>query len=178
MEIDKRRKAIQSWLESSNSPIKGNQLAEKFDVSRQVIVQDIALLRAAGTQVVATPSGYLIQNIPSHGILKTICCLHNENLEEIKMELESIISYGGRVIDTVVEHPVYGEIRVVLNLTCLNDIQSFLEKIETSQAKLLSTLTEGVHYHTLEVPNEIVFEKIVEELKEKEILKIESSKET
>lgn len=142
MDSIKRREQIQLQLEKSNTPIKGSQLAKDLGVSRQVIVQDIALLRAKGIQIVATPSGYLIQSIQPQGLYKTICCKHGDSLKEMEEELMLIISYGGKVIDVVVEHSVYGEIRVVLNLTCLNDVKQFVEKTAQAKTKPLSLLNK------------------------------------
>ncbi len=165
MESAARRVAVYENLKEATQPIKGSELAKKYEVSRQVIVQDIALLRAKGIQVVATPSGYMIQEPIATGLLKTICCKHGHTIEELREELELIISYGGKVIDVVVEHPVYGEIRVVLNLNYLKDVKNFIKKVSQSQTKPLSLLTEGIHYHTLEVENEKMYEEIVAELK-------------
>lgn len=170
METTIRRQEIQKRLELNDNPIKGSQLAKEFKVSRQVIVQDIAILRASNIPIVATPTGYLIQTVNPQGILKTICCCHGESLLELKTELELIISYGGKVIDVIVEHPIYGEIRAVLNLATLNDVQKFIGKIETKQVKLLSLITEGIHYHTLEVASERMFQEILAALKVKNIL--------
>lgn len=166
MDSNQRRQRIQEQLEQTETPIKGSQLAKELGVSRQVIVQDIALLRARGIQVVATPSGYWIQPITHHGIYKTICCQHGDTLQELEEELTLIISFGGKVIDVVVEHPVYGEIRAVLNLTCLNDIKTFIQKTKNAQTKPLSLLTEGVHYHTLEVSSDEMFNQIIVALEE------------
>lgn len=170
VDANKRRQMIEDQLEQSTTPIKGSQLAKDFSVSRQVIVQDIALLRAKGVAVVATPSGYMIQTMVNHGLLKTICCQHGDSIHELEQELSIIISYGGKVIDVVVEHQVYGEIRAVLNLTCLNDVNTFIEKTKKSQTKPLSLLTEGIHYHTLEVTSEKMFSQIVRALAEHDYL--------
>ena len=166
VDANKRRQMIQDRLEQSTTPIKGSQLAKDLSVSRQVIVQDIALLRAKGVAVVATPSGYMIQTMVNHGLFKTIYCQHGDSIHELEQELSIIISYGGKVIDVVVEHPVYGEIRAVLNLTCLNDVNTFIQKTKQSQTKPLSLLTEGIHYHTLEVTSEEMFSQIVGALEE------------
>ena len=171
VEAVERRKEIQRRLQTSSHPIKGSQLAKDLQVSRQVIVQDIAILRAGGIHVVATPTGYLIQPLPSQGLLKTICCQHGESLEEISDELETIVTFGGKVIDVIVEHPIYGEIRAVLNISCLWEVRQFIEKLKTNRVKLLSILTGGLHYHTLEVANEEMFGQIKEALKEKHYTK-------
>lgn len=170
MNSEARRLAIYETLEATSNPIKGSELAKQYGVSRQVIVQDIALLRAKGIQVVATPTGYLIQELVASGLLKTICCHHGSSIDELKNELELIISYGGKVIDVIVEHPIYGEIRVVLNLNYLKDVRSFIERVSQAEIKLLSLLTEGVHYHTLEVEDEKMYEEIVTALKKQHFI--------
>lgn len=170
MDSEARRQAIYETLKVTSHPIKGSELAKQYGVSRQVVVQDIALLRAKGIQVVATPSGYLIQELVASGLLKTICCQHGSSINELKSELELIISYGGKVIDVVVEHPVYGEIRVVLNLNYLKDVQVFIERVSKAQTKPLSLLTEGVHYHTLEVEDEKMYKEIVAALKKQHFI--------
>lgn len=166
MESKDRRDEILSYLNEMAHPIKGSELAKKFGVSRQVIVQDIALIRAKGISVVATPSGYMIQAVAPTGELKTICCQHGQTVEELQLELELMISYGAKVIDVVVEHPVYGEIRAVLNINCLMDLKHFMKKLQSKDSKPLSLLTEGVHYHTIEVQNEQVYQDIVKTLKD------------
>ena len=170
MNSEARRLAIYETLEATSNPIKGSELAKQYGVSRQVIVQDIALLRAKGIQVVATPTGYLIQELVASGLLKTICCHHGSSIDELKNELELIISYGGKVIDVIVEHPIYGEIRVVLNLNYLKDVRSFIERVSQAEIKPLSVLTEGVHYHTLEVEDEKMYEEIVTALKKQHFI--------
>ena len=102
--------------------------------------------------------------------MKTICCHHGSSIDELKNELELIISYGGKVIDVIVEHPIYGEIRVVLNLNYLKDVRSFIERVSQAEIKLLSLLTEGVHYHTLEVEDEKMYEEIVTALKKQHFI--------
>ncbi len=170
MDSEARRLAIYETLKATSNPIKGSELAKQYGVSRQVIVQDIALLRAKGIQVVATPTGYLIQELVASGLLKTICCHHGSSIDELKNELELIISYGGKVIDVIVEHPIYGEIRVVLNLNYLKDVRSFIERVSQAEIKPLSVLTEGVHYHTLEVEDEKMYEEIVTALKKQHFI--------
>ena len=170
MDANRRRQMIQNQLERSTTPIKGSQLAKDLSVSRQVIVQDIALLRAKGIAIVATPSGYMIQTKINPGLFKTICCQHGDSIHELEQELAIIISYGGKVIDVIVEHPVYGEIRVVLNLTCLNDVSTFIQKTKEAQTKPLSLLTQGIHFHTIGVASEEMFNQIVKALEEQNYL--------
>ena len=44
-----RRKEIIRTLQTNKTPLSGTALGEKLGVSRQIIVQDIALLRTADT---------------------------------------------------------------------------------------------------------------------------------
>ncbi len=158
METEQRRKALLDCLVSTQVPVKGQELAEKLQVSRQVIVQDIAILRARGTQVVATPAGYLVLQ-QSHTLIKVIECSHESTVDVMQQELELIIKYGAKVIDVILEHPVYGEIRAVLNLKTQYDIMQFIEKTKANHQPL-SVLTQGVHFHTIEVESEVMFEQI------------------
>ena len=167
METEQRRDALLVHLMKTSTPIKGQDLAKTFQVSRQVIVQDIAILRARGTQVVATPAGYLVLQ-KSKTLVKVIACSHELTPEAMKHELDIMIMYGAKVIDVIVEHPIYGEIRAVLNLKSLHDVAQFIEKI-THHSKPLSCLTQGVHFHTIEVEDEQCFKKIQQALRECEI---------
>ena len=56
----KRRDGILSLLEESDTPLSGTELAHRFKVSRQVIVQDIALLRAEDKKILSTYRGYVL----------------------------------------------------------------------------------------------------------------------
>lgn len=164
MVTKERRSAVYETLLNSEIPIKGSELAEKFKVSRQVIVQDIAVLRAEGREIIATPAGYLIMKKEESGMEKTIVSKHN-TLEALRKELEIIVDHGAKVIDVIVEHPIYGEIKGRLMLTNRVEVGAFIKKIEEEGVTPLSKLTDGLHLHTIWVPDESTFEKIVESLK-------------
>lgn len=164
-----RRNAIIEKLSSSALAITGSELAELFDVSRQIIVQDIAIIRASGIYVLATSHGYLIpsqQDQNEHRILKTLVSNHT-GFAQMEEELSLILDYGGKIIDVIIEHPVYGEIVGTLHINTRADLEHFLEKVKQTGAKPLSALTEGEHIHTIEVPSEKVYNLIIQELKEK-----------
>ena len=55
-----RREKLLSMLAKSKEPIAGAEMAKQLSVSRQVIVQDIALLRAADNNIVSTNRGYVL----------------------------------------------------------------------------------------------------------------------
>lgn len=163
---DNKREQLLDILKSSKSPIKGQELAEALDVSRQAIVQYIAIIRASGINVIATRLGYMIPQLPEHeDSIRTIYSTH-EN-KDIQEELEIIVDMGGKIIDVIVEHPVYGEIICPLDIKSRFDINNFLAQLEEYHAKPLSILTGGAHRHTIEVPNEEVYELILKKLREK-----------
>ena len=162
-----RRKEIIQLLTNSNKPIKGVQIAKKYNVTRQVIVKDIAILRAEGNNIIATPDGYIINQ--NSGKVKTIIAVsHTE--EEMFDEMSIIIKYGGIIEDVIVEHPLYGEIKGMLMVTNQNELEKFYGKYIAQKAKLLSILTNGVHLHTISADNKKNIELIISELKERNFI--------
>ncbi|SET75147.1 hypothetical protein SAMN05660297_03374 [Natronincola peptidivorans] len=166
MNSKERREAILLKLTEENKSLKGTDLAKIFNVSRQVIVQDIALLRAEGRDIIATPQGYVIIKNDKTKKLKTIVSKHT-SYEEMKEELEIMIDHGVRVVDVIVEHPIYGEIKGILDIGYKKELEEFLKKIREEQAEPLSTLTDGIHIHTIEVTDEKNYEIMKETLTEK-----------
>jgi len=167
MSAEDRRMMLLNKLKKATSPIIGSDLADTFGVSRQVIVQDIALLRAQGEEVLATARGYMVPQ-DSNMVEKTMACKHKP--EDIEKELLTIIKYGGRIKDVIVEHPIYGEIKGILMVQNRKDLEEFMENYQGEDVKPLSTLTEGVHLHTIEALNQEVLELIEEKLREQGFL--------
>lgn len=156
-----RRNAIYQVL-SADTPISATALAGRFGVTRQVVVGDIALLRAEGRSVIATPRGYIIP-VPD-GFLRTIACVHNA--VQTRDELNAMVDCGCTVIDVVVEHPVYGQLTAPLAISSRYDVEQFIEKMASASASPLSALTEGIHLHTLSCPDEAVFNHLRDKLRE------------
>lgn len=166
MKANQRRKELLKLLKIADGPITGSDLAEKLGVSRQVIVQDIAILRAAGEEILATSQGYLLSGKTGLQTVKAIiACKHTNN--EVEDELMTIVNYGAKVIDVIVEHPIYGELKGLLMIQTPADVIKFMEKYRQYEAALLSALTGGVHLHTIEAMNEQVIKRLKEDLKEK-----------
>jgi len=162
-----RREKILNALVKSHKPIKGTELAKMHKVTRQVIVQDIALLRARGENILATPQGYLIPEADREKkLVKRIVCKHKYN-SEMEDELKTIVDLGGKIIDVIVEHPLYGEIRSFLQISSRLDLEHFMSSIRETDAEPLSSLTEGLHIHTIEVRDEKAFNRIKMALREK-----------
>ena len=164
MEAKERREKIINTLKDAGQPVTGTALAKELGVSRQVIVGDIAILRAAGADIYATPQGYIVFTSAAPMAVKTkLACRHDRG--RMEEELAVIIDNGGRVLDVSVEHPVYGEIRANLMLASRRDLSEFLEKSAISGAAPLSVVTGGVHLHTVEAPSTEIIDKIRYELK-------------
>lgn len=163
-----RREYIKNLLIKNNSAYKGQFIAEELGVTRQVIVKDIAITRAEGINIIATPEGYLIPNEENNFVRRVIAVLHSK--DEIYNELECIVKFGGVVEDVTVEHSLYGEIRAMLMIKSLVDIEKFTVKLKESNSKPLSDLTNGVHLHTIKADNEEIMEAIIKELKDKNYL--------
>lgn len=161
---EERRQSLLKQLNESNRPLKGQDLADTHGVSRQVIVQDIALLRAMGHPIVGSSSGYRMQRPHSgKGLLKTLVSRHS-GMEAMERELNLLVSYGVKILDVIVDHPVYGEIVAPLMIETSDDVQAFMEKVQKAQATPLAVLTNGEHIHTIEVPSEKIYSLILEEL--------------
>ena len=157
-----RRDSIVKLLQERNEPIKGNIIAKKYSVTRQVIVKDIAILRAKGKSIIATPDGYIINKKESK-VKAIIAVTHTE--EEMFSEMNIVIKYGGIIEDVIVEHPLYGEIKGMLMIKNYNELNKFIHKYQEQKAKLLSVLTNGVHLHTIAAENEDDINLIIAELR-------------
>lgn len=167
MEGENRREQIIHILTESNAPVSGSDLAKKLGVSRQVIVQDIALLRASDKNILSTNKGYIIY-IPDQKntkVRRTIAVNHPD--ARMQEELYLIVDCGGTVLDVVVEHDVYGQLTGELILKNRQDVDEFIEKIKNSKSHSMLTLTGGDHFHTIEAENEEILDRIEDKLKEK-----------
>lgn len=162
-----RRDEIVRLLINNNKAIKGIDLANKFGVTRQIIVKDIAILRAKGSNIIATPDGY-IYNINKNKVKSIIAVKHSE--DKMIEELEIVIKYGGIIENVIVEHPLYGEIVGNIMIKNLNDLNKFKESFKNIDAKPLSKITNGIHLHTISADTEDDINSIKRELEEKGFL--------
>src|SRR5271154_5425064 len=145
---EKRRRQIVAWMRTHGAPVRGGELARRFHVSRQCLVQDVAILRAGGEEIVATPRGYRLPVEAPHGHRAILACKHGP--ERTREELQILVDHGVKVLDVMVEHPVFGELRGSLMIESRADVDEFLEQLRKSKASLLSSITNGVHLHTVE----------------------------
>ena len=159
MRAEERRQAILEHLRQSSRPVSAGLLAERFSVSRQVVVGDVALLRASGADISATPRGYVILKA-DRGLIRRVACRHDGR--GMEAELCAVVDQGCSVLDVIVDHPVYGQLTGPLQLSSRYDVGQFLSRC--AGARPLSDLTGGIHLHTLSCPDEDAFRRTRESL--------------
>jgi hypothetical protein len=165
---EERRARIIEALKNSEEPVSGAGLAKQFGVSRQVIVQDIALLRAVNRNIISTTTGYMLYD--QKGRKANRCFLVKHRDDEIEDEFCTIVDNGGKVLDVIVMHDIYGEISAGLVIKTRQDAYDFVEKLRNHKSVLLKELTGGVHLHTVEADSEAILDAIEKKLREKKYL--------
>ena len=163
MHAEERRQVILNILNHSAQPVSATALASRFSVSRQIIVGDVALLRAAGAEISATPRGYVILPAAT-GLVRQIAVQHNA--AGMEAELNVIVDHGCTVVDVIVEHPVYGQLTGPLQVSNRYEVRQFLDRCAKSDAQPLSNLTEGIHLHTLSCPDKGTLDRVRAALRE------------
>lgn len=167
MDAQERRQSIARRLELAEGPVSAAVLARECSVSRQVIVGDIALLRAAGMDVAATPRGYILPREPA-GLVRTLATCHSG--EGMEHELNAMVDQGCTVVDVIVDHPIYGQLTGPLQLSSRYEVGQFLARCRAEAAAPLSLLTEGIHLHTVLCPDQGAYDRVRSALRELGIL--------
>ena len=168
MNAAQRRESILERLSGADAPVSASALAARLGVSRQIVVGDVALLRAGGAQIDATPRGYQLHPAEK-GYTGILACVHSTE-EEMRTELYTMVDYGGVVVDVAVENSLYGELRGNLNLASRYDVDNFIRQAKGTPECLLSRMTGGVHLHTLHCPDAESFQRIQKALAQQGIL--------
>ncbi|MDY7221739.1 transcription repressor NadR [Halalkalibacterium halodurans] len=163
---EERRSLLIKWLKASSAPLTGAELAKRTNVSRQVIVQDVSLLKAKNHPILATAQGYIyMKEANTVQAQRVVACQHGP--ADMKDELLTLVDHGVLIKDVTVDHPVYGDITASLHLRSRKDVALFCKRMEESNGTLLSTLTKGVHMHTLEAESEAILDEAIRALEEK-----------
>lgn len=163
MKVAERRKAIVNLLLSSKEAISGSELARIFNISRQIIVQDVTVLKGLGYDILSTNQGYVMQRSPlAERVFKV-----KHSTAETEEELSCIVDLGGTVVDVFVWHKVYGRIEAPLNIFSQMHVKQFLEGVRSGKSTELMNITGGYHYHTVRADSEAVLDKIESVLREK-----------
>ncbi len=158
-----RRKQIIELLQKNNV-VSGSALASVLNVSRQVVVQDIALLRATGANIYSTSRGYLLESSDQEMVSRIFKLIHSD--EDVTKELTTIVDLGGRVDDVFVYHKVYGILQSEIHIKSRLDIKNYVHQINSGSSSLLKNITSGYHYHTVFADSEEILDMIQEALDE------------
>lgn len=179
MNVEERRNEILSILRNSSEPVSAKELAVRFRVSRQVIVQDMAVIRASTDGIVSTYQGYVLHK--NQGCFREFKVCHDNS--RVEQELSIIVNCGGKVKNVSISHRIYGRISAELDITSQQDVKEFMEQISSGMSTLLGNATSGYHYHLVEAANSERLDLIEKRLDEAGILaplspwEIETSKE-
>ena len=149
MSSEARQRLIMDRLKETNRAITGSEFAKQTNVSRQVIVQDVSILKAKNKPIIATSQGYMLLNQNEVDVQRSVIVC-NHTAEQTLEELQIIVDHGVTVKDVIVEHAVYGDITASIRVSNRAEVNQFVKKINDSKATYLSALTAGIHLHTLE----------------------------
>ena len=163
-----RRKMILNLMKESSTPRSGGALGAATGVSRQVVVQDIALLRSEGHSILATARGYLLDAPKEEKNTRLFKVFHDESRTE--EELKLIVDLGGCVEDVMVNHKVYGKVSAPLNIKNRRDVQAFLKNLESGKSTPLLKITSGYHFHRISAEEIEILDEIEEALRENDFL--------
>jgi hypothetical protein len=158
-----RRDEILRVIKESDKPLSASKLAEKYGVSRQVVVQDIALIRASGNEILSTNRGYILNEPVS--VSRVFKVSHTD--EELEDELVSIVDLGGTVRNVVVNHKIYGRMEAVLNISSRRHVAAFMNDIKSGKSSPLMKITSNYHYHNVEADSVETLDLIEKMLREK-----------
>lgn len=158
MEGKERREKLIQILKDQTEPISGSELSSLLGVSRQVIVQDVALLRASDINIFSTMKGYLIYPSDYPRIKRIFKVKHTT--DQIEDELCTIVDNGGKILDVLVKHEIYGEIATELLIRNRQDVYDFVRKVKEHKIVPLKELTDGIHQHTIEADSEAALDRI------------------
>lgn len=164
MNGETRREKIKQMLQESSQPLTGTALANALHVSRQVIVQDIALLRHEGHEIVGLHTGYVLRE-ERKGLRRLIKCHHTD--DQLEDEMDIVVDAGATMEDVIVNHRTYGVISAPLGARSRRDVQDFLEGIHSGVSSPLMLLTDGYHFHHISAPSEDILDAVEEKLKDR-----------
>lgn len=166
MNGSERRIKIVHQIEESKDPVSGKRLAELYGVSRQVIVQDIALLRTAGYDIISTNRGYILH--AQNTISRVFKVQHTD--EQTEEELYEIVDLGGCVENVMINHKVYGHMEATLGIHSRRKASAFIDDIKSGKSSPLKNITSNYHYHTVSAESEEILNEIEEMLRTKGFL--------
>ena len=162
MKGDLRRNDILKRLSGASSPVSAGHLAQEYNVSRQIIVKDIARLRADGAEIISLSKGYVLS---ASAVPECVFKVFHSD-DDVKTELNLIVDLGGSVKDVFIYHKVYNKVSAAMNIKTRSDVEKFIEGVTSGKSKLLKNATSGYHYHTVSAENEETLSIIKDKLEE------------
>ncbi|MEK4230130.1 transcription repressor NadR [Solibacillus sp. FSL H8-0538] len=167
---EERRYELLTLLKNAGRPVTGTDLAKHTNVSRQVIVNDMNLLKARNEPIIATSQGYLYMKLEDTKQMfeRKIVCMHTA--EQAKEEMYMVVDCGVTLKNVIVEHPVYGEITASIMVSNRLEVENFIQRVEETNASFLSVLTQGTHLHVISAPSEQLLDRAERLLREKGFL--------
>jgi len=169
MKADERRKEIVQYLMAEQKPVSGSVLSQRFGVSRQIIVQDISVLKGQGYEILSTHSGYVLQRAP---FAERVFKLYH-TIEQTEDELNTIVELGGTVVNVFVWHKVYGKITAPLNIFSKLHVKQFIEGVRSGKSSELMNITGGYHYHTVRADSAETLDRIGDALQSRGYIAVE-----
>lgn len=166
MNAAERRTELLKLITQSNAPVSGTALSKQLGVSRQVIVTDIAILKAAGNDIIATNRGYIINS--SKAVSRVFKVVHAD--DEIAEELNTIVDLGGTADNVFVWHKIYGKIEAPLNVSSRRHVHEYIENLKNGRSAPLKNVTSQYHYHEVTADSEKTLDMIAEALAKKGFL--------
>lgn len=161
-----RRAHLLELLRAADAPCSGTALGKQLGVSRQIVVQDIALLRSQGHEIIATNRGYLAPAAPEGAHVRRPERIFKvrHTPEQAEEELTCIVDLGGCVEDISVNHRVYGRITAPLAVRSRRDVARFVEDMRSGVSTQLSAVTDGYHFHRVSAESEEALDEIARAL--------------
>ena len=163
MNTAQRRTEILKLLQQEEKPVAARAMASQFGVSRQVIVQDMAVIRASTPGILSTTRGYVLQQDKDIACTREFKVRHGQ--EQAAEELNLIVDCGGRVKNISISHRVYGRVTAEMDIRSRQDVNEFVQAINSSHSSVLSSATSGYHYHLIEASSQERLDLIGEQLK-------------
>lgn len=160
-----RRQELVQRLRADGQAVLGSELADEFGVSRQVLVQDVAILRATGLDIIATPRGYLLRDTVPAAHADILHVRHGR--DSIVDEMTILVDLGIRILDVRVDHPIYGPLRGDLCISSRQDVREYMERMDSTGAAPLLELTDGRHSHAVDAPRPDLLDRAREELRQR-----------
>ena len=145
MKGEERRAFLLKSLREARRFLDGSDLARMSGVSRQVVVQDIALLRGQGIDITATRSGYSLLSSFDGGVVRLVKVRHTP--EQAEEEMLAVVDLGGALLDVAVNHRAYGKLTAALDVRSRRDVARFMDDIRSGKSSPLCAVTSGYHFH-------------------------------